>query len=66
MRNAIASSSIRVSCATAACGTPKPRNAPDGGELVRIARESARTFGTRYGPMQCTGTRPATVGPHDA
>ena len=50
----------------AACGTPKPRNAPDGGELVRIARESARTFGTRYGPMQCTGTRPATVGPHDA
>ena len=65
-RKAIASSSIRVSCAMAACGTPKPRKAPDGGECVKIARESARTFGARYGPMQCTGTRPATVGPHEA
>ena len=66
MPQAPASSSIRVSCAIAACGTPKPRKAPAGGECVKIARASARTLGTRYGPMQCTGTRPATVGPQEA
>ena len=47
MPQATDSSSIRVSCATAACGTPKPRKAPAGGECVKIARASARTFGTR-------------------
>ena len=30
-----ASSSIAASLAIALCGTPKPRNAPDGGQLLK-------------------------------
>ena len=40
-----ASSSIIASCATAACGTPKPRKAPDGIRLVNQASPTARTCG---------------------
>jgi hypothetical protein len=32
---------------------------------VSTARVTARTFGTRYGPVAWIGTRLATVGPHD-
>ncbi len=35
MPSASASSSIAASLAIALCGTPKPRNAPDGGQLVK-------------------------------
>ena len=45
-----ASSSIIASWAMAACGTPKPRKAPDGGALVNQASPQVRTLGTRYGP----------------
>ena len=43
--------------------TAIPRNAPATGSLVRIARPRVYTCGTKYGPMACTGTRLATVGP---
>ena len=42
-----ASSSIIASWAMAACGTPKPRKAPDGGALVNQASPQVRTLGTR-------------------
>ena len=41
-----ASSSRRGSVAAAACGTPKPRNAPATGPVVWIARVVASTAGT--------------------
>ena len=65
MPAAAASSSISSSPSSAACGTPKPRKAPAMLLLVSTARVSARTFGTRYGPLAWMGTRLATVGPHD-
>ena len=37
-----ANSSNNDSCAMAACGTPKPRNAPDGGQFVWIPLASAK------------------------
>jgi hypothetical protein len=50
----IASSSamrfICISAANSVCGAPKPRNAPFGGVLVRVARPRIRTLGQRYGP----------------
>ena len=61
-----ASSSSSASVAIAACGVPKPRKAPAGTRLVETARERATMAGTKYGPEQCTGTRLATVGPHEA
>ena len=57
--------SISVSWAMAACGTPKPRNAPAGVPLVKMPAEVACTAGTKYGPVACTGTRSLTVMPHD-
>ena len=57
---------MSASWAIAAWGTPKPRKAPAGGLLVWIARVVARTAGTAYGPIAWTGTRLATVGPHEA
>ena len=42
-----------VSAANSVCGAPKPRNAPFGGVLVRVARARMRTFGQRYGPPAC-------------
>src|SRR6185295_16831666 len=42
------------------------RNAPATLSCVSTARVSARTFGTRYGPLAWIGTRLATVGPHEA
>ena len=63
MPSAAARSSISVSWAIAACGTPKPRKAPDGATLVWIARVVHRAASTAYGPVAWTGTRLATVGP---
>ena len=60
-----ASSSISSSPSSVDCGTPKPRNAPATLLWVSTARVSARTLGTRYGPLAWIGTRLATVGPHD-
>ena len=57
---------MRASWAIAAWGTPKPRNAPDGGPFVYTARPVLRTAPTAYGPIAWTGTRLATVGPHEA
>src|SRR3546814_1604707 len=47
MPSCAARSSISASCASAACGTPKPRNAPAGGALVKRPTERASTSGTK-------------------
>ena len=60
-----ASSSRSSSPSSVDCGTPKPRKAPQTLPFVCTARVSARTFGTRYGPLAWIGTRLATVGPQD-
>ena len=61
-----ARSSISASWAIAACGTPKPRKAP-GRRAVRVDRAArARDRGDRVRPIAWTGTRLATVGPHEA
>ena len=57
---------MSASWAIAACGTPKPRKAPAGGPFVYTARLVLSTEPTSYGPIAWTGTRLATVGPHDA
>ncbi len=48
-----------------ACGTPKPRKAPEIGPLVWIAAPlSALVAASGRAPTACTGTRLATVGPN--
>ena len=54
---------MMASCAIAPCGTPNPRNAPEGWQCVKNPRPRVRTFGTAYGPVAWMGTRVATVGP---
>ena len=66
MPSCAARSSRSASCAIAAWGTPKPRNAPAGGPLVWTAVVVASAAATAYGPIAWTGTRLATVGPHEA
>ena len=66
MPRASASLSIWASWAKQVCTAPKPRIAPHGGLLVRIAQPSMKALGVRYGPTAKQAALPMTAGDDEA